>query len=325
MKAIVITKPGGPEVLELREVHRPTPGPGHLLVKVEATALNRADLMQRRGLYPAPADSPQDIPGLEYAGFVAEVGEGVTRWSQGDRVMGLVGGGAYAEYIVTHEAEAMPIPAALSFEQAAAVPEAFLTAHDALFTLIELRPGQNVLIHAVASGVGTAAAQLARAEGATVYGTSRSAGKLVAVREYGVTHAIDANTDWAAEVLRLSGGVGVHGIVDLVGGNYLGGNITVLAQRGRLALVGLVAGRSAELDLNAVLRKRLHIIGTVMRARALDEKIEVVHRFLEHGYDWLADGTAKPIIDRVMPMNDAPAAHALLETNANIGKIVLRW
>jgi len=325
MRAIVIARPGGPDVLELRNVPEPEVPDNSILVSVEATALNRADLMQRRGLYPAPAGSPQDIPGLEYAGTVAAVGEKVTRWRPGDRVMGLVGGGACAEYIVTHEAEAMPIPAALSSEQAAAVPEAFLTAHDALFTLVDLQPNQHVLIHAVASGVGTAAAQLARAQGAVVYGTSRSPDKLARVGQYGVTHAIAATDDWAAEVLRLSDGAGVHGIVDLVGGDYLRGNVQVLASRGRLALVGLLAGRSAELDLNAVLRKRLHIIGTVMRARPLDEKIEVVRRFMEHGYAWLANGTVAPVIDRVMPMTDAAAAHAFMETNANTGKIVLRW
>jgi putative PIG3 family NAD(P)H quinone oxidoreductase len=326
MRAIVITAAGGPEVLQLRDVPLPALPPGHIRVRVQATALNRADLLQRRGLYPAPVGAPTDIPGLEYAGEVEAVAPAVTHWRPGDRVMGLVGGGGYAEYVQVHQDEALPVPARLSFADAAAVPEAFLTAHDALATLMQLKAGERVLIHAAASGVGTAAIQLARALATEVYATSRTRRKLEAVSSLGIDYPIDTSEqDFAAAIERHTNGGGVNGVLDLVGGNYLTGNLRCLAQRGRLILVGLTAGSVAQLDMRAVLRKRLTIVGTVMRARALPEKIAVAAAFAREALPLLESGVLRPVIDRVLPMEQVQEAHRLMEANETIGKIVLSW
>ncbi|HSL71663.1 MAG TPA: NAD(P)H-quinone oxidoreductase [Longimicrobiales bacterium] len=326
MRAVVITAPGGPEVLALRDVPLPPLLPGHIRVRVRATALNRADLLQRRGLYPAPAGAPADIPGLEYAGEVEAAAPDAQRWQPGERVMGIVGGGGCAEYVQVHEDEALPVPASLSLTEAAAVPEAFLTAHDALSTLMQLRAGESVLIHAAASGVGTAAIQLAHVLGARVYGTSRTARKLDAVSSLGIDYAIDTTKhDFATAVEHITNGRGVNGVLDLVGGPYLGGNIRCLAPRGRLILVGLTAGATAELDMRALLRKRLTVIGTVMRARPLDEKIAVAAAFARAALPLLESGQLRPVIDRTLPMDQVQDAHRIVESNQTIGKVVLTW
>ena len=326
MKAVVITKPGGPDVLEVGEAATPELGEQQILVRVQASAVNRADLLQRRGLYPAPPGFPQNIPGLEYAGVVEQLGSDATRWRTGDRVMGLVGGGAYAEYVVVHEAEAMRVPDAWSLDQAAAVPEAYLTAHDALFTRMQLRAGETVLVHAIASGVGTAALQLVLAAGGHVIGTSRNGWKLDQLKSHGLTHGIDVSqSDFAEEVQRITNGAGVNGVLDLVGGDYLAGNLKSLAMLGRIVLVGLTAGRTTEIDLNAMLRKRVTMTGTVMRTRSLAEKIETVRAFEVTARDWMESGAIAPIIDRVFPMPQAAQAHQRVEENANVGKVVLAW
>ncbi|CAN5894451.1 NAD(P)H-quinone oxidoreductase [soil metagenome] len=325
MRAVVITRPGGPEVLELREVARPEPGPHHLLVQVHATAVNRADLLQRAGLYPAPADSPQDIPGLEYAGVVAAVAAGVAHWRAGDRVMGLVGGGSYAEFVTTHEDEAVRIPASLSFEHAAAVPEAFITAHDALFSQMRLARGESVLIHAVGSGVGTAALQLARAAGARVLGTQRSRWKLDRATALGLDVAIDTSVeDFVAVVLRETAGRGVDGVLDLVGGDYVGDDLRALAVRGRILLVGLVAGARHNLDLRLMLRQRASLTGTVLRARSLEEKITATQAFARDVLPLLESGTVVPVVHDVLPLQDAARAHEIVAANTNYGKVVLQ-
>jgi putative PIG3 family NAD(P)H quinone oxidoreductase len=326
MRAIVITAPGGPEVLEVRELPTPEPGPGEVRVRVQTVGVNRADLMQRRGLYPAPPGSLADVPGLEYAGEVDLVGPGVDRWSTGDRVMGIVGGGAYAEAVVVDEREALPIPNGLGFEEAAAIPEAFLTAHDALFTLLDLGAGEDLLIHAVGSGVGLAALQLARAAGARVFGTSRSGWKLERAVELGLDIAIDSESaPFDDVVLQETGGKGVAAILDLVGGGYLAGNLRALATRGRVAVVGLVAGRTAELDLGLLLQKRLTLIGTVLRSRTLEEKIAVAEAFSETALPLFTSGRLRPVLDRVYPFTEVGAAHEYVEGNRNFGKVVLRW
>jgi NADPH:quinone reductase len=289
---------------------------------VRATAVNRADLLQRRGHYPAPAGAPQHIPGLEYAGTVEQIGAGVTRWRVGDRVMGIVAGGGYAEMVCVHEDEALPVPGSLSLTEAAAIPEAFLTADDALFTLMGLQPGESVLIHAVASGVGTAAVQLVKAAGATAIGTSRSAQKLRQV--HGLDHGIDASNGFADAVLALNGN-GVDGVLDLVGGDYMTANLKCTAQRGRIVLVGLTAGNQALLDLGLILRKRLSIVGTVMRARSLAEKIAVATAFAQRSLPWFDGGKLKPVIDRVLSISEVREAHALLERNETVGKVVLEF
>lgn len=326
MRAVVITAPGGPEVLEEREVARPTPAPSQVLVRIHATALNRADLLQRRGHYPAPPGAAADIPGLEYAGEVVEVGSGVRELAEGDRVMGLLGGGGYAEYAVVQERMAVPIPDALSFEEAAAVPEVFITAHDALFTRLKLGPGERLLIHAVGSGVGTAALQLARVAGATVLGTSRTSWKLERAVELGLDLAIDTGAGGFEEpVSEATAGEGVHAILDLVGGTYLEENLRSLASLGRQVVVGTVSGTRAEIDLGVLLRSRVTLVGTVLRSRPAEEKIAATMAFRRHALPFLADGRIEPVIDRVMPMSDVREAHAHMEENASFGKIVLSW
>jgi len=326
MRAIVITRPGGPEVLELRDVRTPEPGPGQVRVRVRASGVNRADLLQRRGAYPAPAGWPADIPGLEYAGTVDALGPGASRFRVGDRVMGLVGGGGYAEQVVAAEPEVVPVPARLPLESAAAVPEAFITAHDALFTQLGLAAGETLLVHAVGSGVGTSGLQLAKAAGARVLGTGRGESKLEKALELGLDAAIQVSAgDWTEAVLRETGGRGVDAILDLVGGDYLKGNIRVLAPRGRLIIVGLVAGRSAELDMGAVLSRRLRIVGTALRSRSPAEKAATTAAFAHHVLPLLAERAVKPIVDLVFSPEDAARAHERMEANENFGKILIRW
>lgn len=324
MRAIVIARPGGPEVLEARTEPDPEPGYGEVRVRVHATALNRLDLMQRRGGYPVPAGAPARIPGVEYAGVVDAAGPGATRWSRGARVMGLVGGGAYAEYVTVHEDEALPVPDALDLTSAAAVPEVFLTAHDALFTQAGLSPGETLLVHAVGSGVGTAAIQLAKAVGARALGTARSAWKLERAAGLGLDRGIDTGQqDFVAVVKEATEGHGADVVLDLVGGDYLPRSMDAVALRGRIVQVGLVAGATATLDLRRLLTKRITLRGTVMRARGLQEKIAVAQAFERDALPLLADGRIAPVIDRVLPLEAAAEAHALMESNDTFGKIVL--
>lgn len=326
MKAIIITRPGGPEVLELQERPKPEPGLGQIRVRVRASTLNRADLLQREGNYPVPEGSSADISGIEYGGEVDSLGPGAKIWNVSDRVMGIIGGGAHAEFAVVHEREAMPAPRSMSWEEAAAVPEAFLTAHDALFARLKLQTGETLLIHAVGSGVGTAALQLARIAGARVIGTARSPRKLEQAKKLGLDAGIDSSRgDWAADVEAAVGPGGVHAIMDLVGGNYLAGNLRVLAVRGRIVVVGLTAGAIAQFDLGVLLRKRLTMVGTMLRGRPLEEKIELARDFAERGVPLFESGQLKPVVDRVFSFAEIRAAHQLMESNQNFGKIVLRW
>jgi putative PIG3 family NAD(P)H quinone oxidoreductase len=326
MRAVLITRPGGPEVLQPGDAALPVPGPHDIRVHVHATAVNRADLMQRRGHYPAPPGWPTDIPGLEYAGVVEQCGRDVERWHGGERVMGIVGGGSYAEYVVVHEHEALPVPAALSLEHAAAIPEAFLTAYDALRVRLQipLEATGSVLIHAVGSGVGTAALQLAHVMGLRVFGTARSGWKLERIAALAPAILIDVTKDDFVEVIK-SQTNGVEYIVDLVGGEYLEKNLLAAATLGRIAVVGLVAGASARLDMRMLLNKRLTVVGTVLRARSLAEKIEVAQLFEREALPWLAAGQVKPVVDQVLPMAEVQEAHRIAEANDAIGKIVLRW
>lgn len=327
MRAIVIDAPGGPEVLRELSLPAPTPGPRQIRIRVIAAGVNRADLLQRRGVYPAPPGVPAEIPGLEYAGLVDEVGPGVTQWEPGDKVMGIVGGGSYAEFVVVDEREALPIPPGLSFVEAGAIPEAFLTAHDALFTLLGLEGGDSLLIHAVGSGVGLAALQLACQAGARVIGTSRSPWKLDGAGEYGLEYGIEVDdpADLPAEILRFTEGEGVDTVLDLVGGAYMPANLEALAPRGRVALVGLVAGRRAELDLGLLLNRRATLIGTVMRSRSLEEKIAVTEAFREGALASFEGGGIRPVVDRVFPFDEVAAAHEYVEDDQNLGKVVLTW
>ncbi|HEX6292510.1 MAG TPA: NAD(P)H-quinone oxidoreductase [Herpetosiphonaceae bacterium] len=323
MQAMTITQPGGPEVLRLCEMPTPEPVADQIRVRVCATALNRADLVQRMGRYTAPFGAPQDIPGLEFAGSVDAVGPLVERLRPGDRVFGIVGGGAYAEYLLTSERMAVPIPANLDWEQAAAVPEVFMTAHDALFTQARFTSGERVLVHAVGSGVGTAAIQLIRATGGISFGTARSADKLQAARDLGLDVALPAE-GWPAELERQTSQSGVHVVLDFVGSAYLADNLNALATRGRLVLIGLMSGAQAQIDLGVIQRKRLQMIGTVLRARPLEEKIAVTQAFERQVVPLLERRSVRPVVDRVFELQDAAEAHRYMEQNANFGKIVLR-
>ncbi|HEX6574349.1 MAG TPA: NAD(P)H-quinone oxidoreductase [Gemmatimonadaceae bacterium] len=326
MKAVVITKPGGPEVLEVQERPLPEPGLNQVRVRIRASALNRADISQRLGRYPAPPGSPQDIPGLEYSGEIDAVGQSSSMWPIGAKVMGITGGGAHAEYLCVHEREVMPAPSTVALTDAAAIPEAFITAYDALFERLQLGAGETVLIHAAASGVGTAAIQLARLAGVRTVGTSRSRSKLDRCLELGLDAAFHiTDTDWAERLQSELDTVGVNAVLDLVGAAYLNQNLNVLAHRGRLVSVGLTAGSKAELDMGLVMRKRLSIIGTVLRARALEEKIQVAREFAERIVPQFEAGRLKPIIDRQFPFDRIAQAHRVMESNETFGKLVLVW
>lgn len=327
MRAAVITRPGGPEVLEILDVPRPLPRDGEVLVRVHASALNRADLMQREGRYPAPPGAPANIPGLEIAGEVAELGGGVTRWSIGDRVFGIVGGGGNAEFAVTHESELARIPSKMSWDDAAAVPEAFITAHDALITQAALRSGEAVLVHAVGSGVGLAAVQLARAFGGRCYGTARSEKKIEKARAFGLTDGTVIEDDPAVLVdhaKRWTEGKGMDVALDLVGGPYLTATIECAALRGRIILIGLLAGRSATLNLGTILTRRLTVRGTVLRSRSGREKAAATEAFATDVLPLLDRGVVRPVIEQVFPLDRIRDAHALLESNETFGKVVVR-
>lgn len=326
MLAAVITRPGGPEVLEMHDVPRPLPREGEVLVKVEASALNRADLLQRRGRYPPPAGAPSNIPGLEIAGTVFELGDGVTSWRIGDRVFGIVGGGGNAEFAVTREHELARVPDGMSWEAAAAVPEAFITAHDALVTLGRLNAGEYVLVHAAGSGVGVAVVQLARAFGGVCIGTARTEEKLSRLRALGMEHGIALRDDPSAmldPIAVATSGHGVDVVVDLVGGAYLTADVDACAPLGRIVLVGLLAGRTATVDLGAILNRRITIRGTVLRSRPAREKAEATAAFSRDVIPLLAAGKAHPVIDRVLPLRAVVEAHQLLESNTTFGKVVL--
>ena len=325
MRAVIYAGSGGPEVIGIGEVPKPEVRPGHIRVRVHAAGLNRADLIQRRGQYAAPHGWPADIPGLEYSGEVEAV-RGASRWKVGDRVMGLVGGGAQAELVTVHQDETMPIPEGLSYEAAAAIPEVFLTAYDALVTRGRLAAGERVLIHAVGSGVGTAAAQVARHLGATVLGTSRRADKLARALVYGLDVGIDTSRGGFVEAV----GEPVHVVLDVLGGPAFADNLAVLAPRGRLVMLGFLAGSRTTVDLGPILRKRLEVIGTVMRTRTLEERILLVREFTERMlplFDQRIEHAAplRPVLERVYPMTELADAHRLMEGNETFGKVVVTW
>ncbi len=325
MKAVILTKPGGPDVLAIGEVPKPEVKPGYIRVAVRAAGLNRADLLQRRGQYPAPPGWPADIAGMEYAGEVEAVRD-TPRWKVGDRVMGLVGGGAQAEMVTVHADEAIAIPPGLGFAEAAAIPEVFLTAYDALVTRGRLRPGERVLIHAVGSGVGTAAVQVAKHLGATVIGTSRSADKLARAAVYG----LDAGIDTSATPFREALTEPVNVILDSIGGPAFGDNLASLAPRGRLVLLGFLAGSKVTSDLGPMVRNRLEVIGTAMRVRSLEERASLIADFSERMlplFERRGDQSPplRPVLHATYPMTRVAEAHRVMESNETFGKLVLEW
>jgi putative PIG3 family NAD(P)H quinone oxidoreductase len=327
MKAVYIKEFGSSQNLEYREVDDPPkPTGGEILVRVRASGLNRADLLQRRGLYPPPAGFSPNIPGLEFAGEVEELGEAVTDLKKGDRVFGITAGEAHAEKLLVDASLAARIPDNLNFVDAAAIPEVFITAHDAVFTQANLKAGERLLIHAVGSGVGLAGLQLGKALGATVIGTSRTADKLERCKEHGLDEAVvTEGGDFAARVLEATDGQGADVILDLVGGAYFPENLNCVALKGCLMLVGLTAGSKSEIDLGLALRKRATIIGTTLRGRPTDEKAEAVKRFADEVIPPLASGEVVPTIDKVFPVGDVRAAHEYLESNESFGKVILEF
>lgn len=327
MKAVYIKDFGGPENLEIREIPDPSKLiSGEVLVRVKAAGLNRADIIQRRGHYPPPAGYSPNIPGLEFAGEVVDIGSDVTSIAIGRRVFGITAGEAQAELLKIDHRMVAKIPDNLDFTDAAAIPEAFITAYDAIFTQGKLRDGETLLIHAVGSGVGLAALQLAKAHGCRVIGTSRTKEKLERCREYGLDDAIViGDPDFSEEVLAMTDDRGVDVLLDLVGGAYFPQNLLSLTTKGRLMLVGLTAGRSAEIDLGVALSKRLTIIGTVLRARSFEEKARVTREFDLHVVPLFAEGRIRPTVDRVFDLHDVRMAHEYLESNESFGKVVLEY
>jgi NADPH2:quinone reductase len=331
MRAVVITSHGGVEGIGVLEVESPpTPVADRVRVRVHAAGLNRADILQRRGSYPAPPGYPQNIPGMEFAGEVVSIGDAVRAWIVGDRVFGITGGGAQAEFVVVPESNLARIPADLDWVGAGSMPEVFITAHDALFTRAGLHMGERVLIHAAASGVGTAAIQVAHAAGATVYGTSRTADKLQRIHELnlGLDKSVAVGgqpSNFVEAVQKWTNGAGADVILDLVGSNYLAENLEALALRGRLICVGTMAGAKSEIDLGLLLRKRATIIGTMLRGRSIEEKAEATRLFASSVLPLVSRGAIRPVIDRVYPADEIRDAHERMESNASFGKIVLTF
>ena len=323
MKAVVITRPGGPEVLEIQEVETPEPVGEQVRVRVRASGINRAELLQRMGAYPAPAGSPQNIPGLEFAGDVDAVGSLARKWKPGQRVMGLVGGGAQAEYLVTHEDLLVEIPHNLDYVQAGSIPEAFMTAHDALFMQADLQMGERVLIHAVGSGVGTAVVQLARAAGATTFGTSRTPAKLEAARALGLDMGLSAQ-NFAADIQRLTNEAGVNVVIDFIGAPYLEQNLQALALWGRLVFLSTMGGSHGDVNLGILMHKRISMRGVTLRTRTLEEKMAVTRRFAAGVVPLLANGQVKPVIEQIYPLDEIAEAHKAMGENRNFGKLVVR-
>ena len=312
-------------MLDIGEIEVRQPGPSEVLVEVAAAGLNRADCLQRRGFYPAPPGVPADVPGLEFAGVVESVGDSVNAWKPGDRVMGIVGGGAMATRVLTEGAELMAVPKDLSLEDAAAVPEVFLTAYDAILLQGGLQAGQSVLFHAVASGVGTAGIQLASVVGATSIGTSRTADKLPRCTDLGLNHAVWVEDGSFADGVLEAAPKGVDVILDTIGAAYLAQNLKVIGKKGRIIVIGLMGGVKAELSLGALLAKRASIHGSVLRSRSADEKAELTKSFTQEMLGRFATGELKPIIDDALPMTDIQAAHQRMDANETFGKLVLTW
>ena len=322
MRAVVLDEHGDVDVLEIREVPDPVPGPEEVLVHVASTALNRADLLQRMGLYPGPP-AELEIPGMEFAGTVAAVGDRVLATKVGDPVMGIVGGGAYAQRLVTHERLLLAVPESVPLADAAAIPEVFITAFDALVVQGGLTSGRTALVHAGASGVGTAAIQIARAIGATIIVTA-STDKVDACRGLGADLAVDYRTDdFVDAVSEFTGGAGVDVILDVIGGDYVNRNIRCVATDGRIIQVGVMESGAAQVNVGALLPKRASLIGTTLRGRPIEQKITITRRFAAEMLPLFDSGRLRPVIDSHFPLDQIAAAHQHMHANANVGKIVI--
>jgi len=326
MRAIVLDRYGGPEVLRLRSAPDPEPGAEEALIRVVATALNRADTLQRQGRYPQPGGKPAvEIPGLEFAGVIVRTGEQVTSFKAGDRVMGLLPGGGYAEQVVTHERMLMPVPDGMTLIEAGSIPEVFFTAYDALFPQAGCSMGDTVLVHAGGSGVGIAAIQLAKVAGARVLCTLGSDEKGARARELGADVAINYHTvDFTDAVLDETHAAGANIILDFIGGPYLDQNLNAAALGGRIVFIGLMGGASAPANLGLVLNKRLRLFGTTLRSRPIEAKMLLTQMFIRHALPLFKSGALQPVVDRAFPLAEAADAHRYMEANRNFGKIVLQ-
>lgn len=322
MYAVTIIKPGGPEMLQWTQVPDPVPGPGEVLIRIRASAVNRADLLQRQGLYPPQPGVPA-WPGLECSGHIAALGEGVVGWSVGDEVCALLGGGGYAEMVTAPAGQLLPIPQGVSLVDAAALPEVACTVWSNVVNLARLKPGETILIHGGGSGIGTFAIQLTRALGAKPITTARAA-KHEALKGLGAERTIDYTTEDFVEITReVTQGRGADVILDIIGAAYLARNVEALAANGRLAIIGLQGGRTAELDLNAMMRKRISISSTSLRGRPLAEKAGIVAGVREQVWPLVEKGSVRPVIDRRVPMPQAAQAHRIVESSEHLGKVLL--
>lgn len=321
-----VRAPGDVEGLELTHRAVRAPQGSEVRVRVRAAGVNRADIMQRRGVYPAPRGVIADVLGLEYAGEIEAVGDAVLNAKVGDRVMGIVAGGAMSSSLLVHEREVIPVPTRMTWEQAAAIPEVFMTAWDALFNQAELKPGMNVLIHAIGSGVGTAALQIATHLGCRVIGTSRTESKLTRCATFGLRDGLVVKGgEFASRINMLTDGQGVDVIIDGVGAAYLEENIRSLAQRGTLVVLGLLAGSTGSLPLGALLTKRGTIIGSVLRSRPLEEKIALARKFRKEAMPLFTQGVLQPVVDQVFPVENIAEAHRLVESNDTFGKVIVTF
>ncbi|MAT06987.1 MAG: quinone oxidoreductase [Acidimicrobiaceae bacterium] len=322
MRAVVVNEYGGPEVLTVTDVPDPTPGPDEILVRVAHTAVNRADTLQRQGGYPDPQRREHEILGLEYAGTVEAVGERVRTWQPGDRVMGIEAGACYAELLVTHERQALPVPDSVDLADAAAFPEVFLTAWDALVVQGGLTSGRWALVHAGASGVGTAAIQIAKAIGARIAVTC-SAGKIDACRALGADLVLERSpADWATALKEAVPG-GVDVVLDVVGGEEANRNLASIKTQGTIVQVGLMGGAKTDVNIGLILMKRATWIGTTLRARPIEQKAAICQRFIDEVIPLIESGVLRPVIDSRFPIHEIADAHRHMEANANIGKILV--
>ncbi len=322
MKAVIITEPGGPEVLRIQERDLPEPATGEVLIKVMAAGLNRPDVAQRKGNYPAPPGVPADIPGLEVAGVVEALGSGTKIWKTGDKVCALVSGGGYAEYCVVPEGQCLSIPANLSFVEAASLPETFFTVWSNVIDRARLKPGEKFLVHGGSGGIGVSAIQLIKAWGATVYTTAGSDEKCQACEKLGATKAINYKKENFAEVIRgIAGGVDV--ILDMIGGDYTSDNLSILKPEGRLVLINFMRGDAATIKLSHIMQKRLTVTGSTLRIRDATFKTNIANSLKETVWPWLSSGKVKPVVYQTFPLEKADEAHRLIESSSHIGKIVL--
>lgn len=320
MKAIVITEPGGPEVLKLQERETPQPKPNEVLIRVKAAGVNRPDVFQRKGNYPPPANAPQDIPGLEVAGTIEAIGAEVTQWKPGDAVCALLIGGGYAEFAVVEAAQCLPVPAKWTFAEAASLPETIFTVWQNVFERGSLKSGEKFLVHGGSSGIGITAIQLAKAFGAEVYTTVGSDEKCKACENLGAKRSINYKTSDFEEVLK---DTGVDVILDMIGGDYIQKNIRLLNPDGRLVYINAMNGSKAEIDVHEIMRKRLIITGSMLRSRDAAFKAQLTASILKNVWPVLEAGKFKPIIYKTFKLEDAAAAHQLMESSEHIGKIML--